>query len=402
MEKPNCGASAGIARRAQQARVCVWLMLCAALVSMSGCYAPLVSGGIHASTLPDEFRTPWRTGGPQLNLASLTIPAQPEYLLGPDDLVEVVVYGLTPDAPPYPLQIRIMGNGQIHLPIIGGVNVGGMNLLQAQEAIIKAYADDVIKDPRISITLVEKATVSVLVLGEVNAPGVYRLPKNENDVAHAIAMAGGLTVNAELEIEVHRRIDQTVERLPLPRTESSPELLPLPPAIETRFDVVRIPLRGFSMENWTHADVVLNQGSVVKVPSRRDEVFFVVGKLSLNNAVRFSLGREERELGGGFVLPRDRDIDVVTAVAMAGYIDPIDSPTTVTVHRVKPDGEPMLIRVNLIKARHDRLETVLVQAGDIIYLNPDPLWWTRRTFDRVVPDIITLSYRKLLGLGGGN
>jgi hypothetical protein len=96
------------------------------------------------------------------------------------------------------------------------------------------------------------------------------------------------------------------------------------------------------------------------------------------------------------VLPRDREVDVVTAVAMAGYIDPIDSPTTVTVHRRLPDGQPLLIRVDLIKARYDYRETVLVQAGDIIYLNPDLPWWLRRTFDRVVPELIIEAYRRAL------
>ena len=70
---------------------------------------------------------------------------------------------------------------------------------------------------------------------------------------------------------------------------------------------------------------------MVFVPSRRHEVFYVVGQLSSNNSVRFTVGDRERELGVGFILPRDREIDVVTAVVMARYIDPIDSPTTATV-----------------------------------------------------------------------
>ena len=84
------------------------------------------------------------------------------------------------------------------------------------------------------------------------------------------------------------------------------------------------------------------------------------------------------------MLPEDREIDVVTAVAMAGYIDPIDSPTTVTVHRTMPEGTPLLIRVDLIKARTDPEETVFVQPGDIIYLNPDAWWYSRRLFDHLI------------------
>jgi hypothetical protein len=79
---------------------------------------------------------------------------------------------------------------------------------------------------------------------------------------------------------------------------------------------------------------------------------------------------------------------------MAGYIDPIDSPTTVTVHRTKPDGNPMLIHVDLIAARFHRKDNIMVQPGDIIYLNPDCKWWCRRTFDRIVPDLILFPYER--------
>ncbi len=147
--------------------------------------------------------------------------------------------------------------------------------------------------------------------------------------------------------------------------------------------ILQIPLRGDA--SWLHQrDVVLQPGDVVIVPTRTDEVFFVVGPLSETSRLRFSVNDRDREIGNGLLLPRDREIDVVTAVAMAGYIDPINSPTTVTLHRVGPDGMPLLILVDLIAARSDPRETLLVQPGDIIYLNPDSAWYTRRMLDKVV------------------
>ncbi len=144
--------------------------------------------------------------------------------------------------------------------------------------------------------------------------------------------------------------------------------------------ITRIPLRGArSLIN--PADVVLNPGDVLVVPRKTDQVFYVVGPLSEQNSVRFSVNDKDREIGGGLLLPNDREIDVVTAVVMAGYIDPVNSPTTVTLHRVRPGGLPLLVRIDLIAARHDPQENILVEPGDIIYLNPDPWWYLRRTFD---------------------
>ena len=159
--------------------------------------------------------------------------------------------------------------------------------------------------------------------------------------------------------------------------------------------ILRIPLRSPGFGDLRPEDVILGPGDVVVVPDRRHEVFYVVGALSTTNTVRFTVGNRERELGVGFVLPRDREIDVVTAVAMAGYIDPIYSPTTVTVHRVLPGCQPLLIHVDLIAARYDYRETVLVQPGDIIYLNPDHKWWWRRFIDTTLVEAFRSPYNKL-------
>ena len=155
-------------------------------------------------------------------------------------------------------------------------------------------------------------------------------------------------------------------------------------------------LSGNSLGSWWSSLNHHGDSDVVVVKKSPDKTFYVVGQLSGNNQVRFTVGNDNRDLGNGFLLPPDRDVDVVTAVAMAGYIDPIDSPTTVTVHRTGSDGNPLLIRVDLIAARFDRSENIMVLPGDIIYLNPDPAWWLRRTLDRVLPTIITAPYTELM------
>jgi protein involved in polysaccharide export with SLBB domain len=419
------------------------------LLLLSGCYAPLFSNGTPARKLPDEYRIPFRTSGVPINYASLTQSPPADYRLSAGDVLEVTIPDLFRDAVAHPLRVQVMGSGEVQLPKLGPVQVGEMNLLEAQNAIIKAYrAGDVLVSPSINVALAQKATIPVVVLGSVLNPGVYPLAKYENDVGHALAAAGGFNDDADEKIEVHRRIrieptlptPPNAMRAPAPFVPQTPPgsmaeaalriseatqpsavqpamaLLPsgswprlrhrhhghVPPAgmigstaveayIDDSMQMFTIPLRGHGAEV-SPADVLLQPGDVIVVPSRRHEVFFVVGKLAQQNFVRFTVRERERELGGGFLLPKERDIDVVTAVAMAGFIDPIDSPTTVTVHRTTPDGHPLLIHVDLIKARYDRRETVMVQAGDIIYLNPDCHWWCRRTFDRIVADLILIPY----------
>jgi len=392
---------------------CRWISGLLAVVcvcAVSGCWAPLCSPGVPAHLLPECYRTPTRGVGPPLNFSSLTLDPPVDYLLGANDTLDVTVPQLFEGAETQPLRVRVMASGEIQLPLIGPVKVEGMNLLEAQQAITEAYADGFLNDPSVNIALAEKATIDILVLGEVANPGVQSLAKYQNDVGHALASAGGLTDDAGDTIEVHRRLKNG--RQPSLTLGLSPrqvfgfglceevEILENSLAAADSDDpkeIMEIPLRGLPPGSLSEQDVQLGPGDVIVVPNRKQDVFFVVGQLNRTNLVRFTLGDRERELGTGLILPRDRDIDVVTAVAMAGYIDPIDSPTTVTVQRTGPDKQPMLIRVDLIKARYNRCATVLVQAGDIIYINPDFPWWFRRTFDRIVPDLILLPYAKAVG-----
>ena len=374
-------------------RSCWLIALCLLCATTSlGCWAPLRSPAIPAHTLPDEFRTPMRTAGPPLNFANLTVRSPGDYRLGPNDVLEVSVPDLYPGAEIRPLRVQIMADGKITLPLIQPLMVGGANLSEAQQAISAAYGNGILENPRINVILVDKSTVEVLVLGEVQRPGVHTLVRNQNDVGHALASAGGLARDAADLVEVHRRIDPSViadqtMRMGLEEIEETPG---------DPKKVIRIPLRGLPPGTLSRDDVTLGPGDVLVIPSRKNEVFFVVGKLSQTNLVRFSLGDRERELGTGLILPRDREIDVVQAVAMAGYIDPIDSPTTVTVQRTLPDGCPMLVRVDLIRARYDRTANILVHPGDIIYINPDFPWWFRRTLDRIVPDLFLIPYAKMI------
>ncbi len=395
-------------------RFAVTLIGFLSLIHATGCYAPLRSPGIPARCLSASYRTPIRSGATKLNLASLVVPAPAEYILGPNDTLQVVVTGLSNpgrEERVRPILATIMANGKIRLPLVGEVEVSGMNLSQAQKAIDDAYSDGaILVNPKTSVVLEEIGTFNVPIIGEVMSPGVHSLQRHENDVPHAIALAGGLTEYSAEVVELHRRLSEDELASALSAALPEGELLPTPdqnplgePLDAQPNIVIKIPLRGgtpvivndnqllvqayLSLE-----DVTLRPGDVIVVPRQADEVFFVVGLLGRSNVVNFRVSDLDRQLGNAFLLPKDRDVDVVTAVAMAGYIHPIDSPTTVTVHRSVPGAPPMLIHVDLIAARSDWKENVYVQPGDIIYLNPDAAWWARRTFDRVIADLITMPY----------
>ncbi len=394
------------------------------VASSVGCYAPMHTCSIPANTLPGMFRAPERSTAPTLNLASLTLPRPEDYLLGRGDLLEITVPNLY-DKDLRPFRVPVMTDGTVNLPLLRPVAVRSMNIAQARDAINTAY-EEMYVNPRVTMSLVKKGTIDVTVVGAVATPGVFPIDRDKNDITHALALAGGRTEFAAEFIEVHRRLTPRDYAAGLPTLSDNGQNRRLPPANNAAFSqtayhpvssmrryapgeepiadevVLRIPLRGDTptmvlgnrvVETILRPkDLELRPGDTIVIPRKKDDVFFVVGPLSSTNAVNFTVTDRDRQLGNGFILPVDRDIDVVTAVVMAGYIDPINSPTTVTVHRSIEGAPPLLVHVDLIKARYDWNENIYVQPGDILYLNPDAAWWSRRTFDRILPELITIPY----------
>jgi polysaccharide export outer membrane protein len=116
----------------------------------------------------------------------------PEVLIGPGDLLDISLYG-TQD---FNQETRVGPAGDIVLPLIGAVHVGGRTPEAVETAIHnKLVEGDFYKDPQVSVLVKDYATAGIYVLGEVQKPGFYSILK-ANTLLQAIALAGGTTPKA--------------------------------------------------------------------------------------------------------------------------------------------------------------------------------------------------------------
>lgn len=112
--------------------------------------------------------------------------------LGPGDLVNVTVYGVSDLA----TKTRVGSNGDVYLPLIDYVHLAGLTLDEAQAAIEKRYVSGgFLVDPHVSVFIDEYASQGINVLGEVNRPGVYPAIGKER-LLDVVAAAGGLSERA--------------------------------------------------------------------------------------------------------------------------------------------------------------------------------------------------------------
>jgi polysaccharide export outer membrane protein len=125
--------------------------------------------------------------------------------LSAGDLLDVKVLGTTdPDFSP---KLRVDQQGAVTLPYAGVLPVAGMTAEEAGRAIEERFREkDILKDPHVSITVLEYATQGVTVLGEVKNPGVYPL-LGTHGLLDLISAAGGVTPTAGKAVTLTHRED---------------------------------------------------------------------------------------------------------------------------------------------------------------------------------------------------
>ncbi|HEY0299643.1 MAG TPA: polysaccharide biosynthesis/export family protein [Arachidicoccus sp.] len=155
---------------------------------------------------------------PDSTLYREAITNQTEPVIQPNDLLNIKVATLSPDAnilfnsgslPMNNAQTGISQsadvaavqgylvdqNGQIDFPVLGKITLGGLTREQARNMIAAEVAKTA-KDPIVNIQIVN---FKVTVIGEVAKPGMFSIANNKVNVLEALGMAGDMTPYAVRE-----------------------------------------------------------------------------------------------------------------------------------------------------------------------------------------------------------
>jgi protein involved in polysaccharide export with SLBB domain len=393
------------------------------LGSNFGCHAITdVHESIPASRLPRHLCVEPREGRTVFPFTTLGQEKPASHVIGAGDQLSIYVFGVMPPGtevtpilprtqpvnqryyPPHGsvvgttagLPVTIDQDGTVELPFIGKINLAGLTLPEATTAVKNAYREkEITKEDteRVQVSLITSRVHRVVVLREdtpsptvqLVQPGqvdhihrgsadVVDLPAYENDVLHALAITGGLPgTDAARELWVFKRAG-----LDNPHA-ICPEELELRTAgfqsnASASNQVVRIPLTGCPGDGlpYRQQDIVLEDGDVLFVP-RREEYFYIGGLVA----------------GAKIPMPRDEDIDVIEAIALAngsvggplgqsgqalavGTPGHMVRPTRVIILREMPDGRQLPIRVDLARAMVDQKERILIQPNDVVMLQFKP------------------------------
>ncbi len=398
--------------------------LAAIMVSLtaSGCtsiLSPIQS--IPAERVPPQFLAEPQANKTNIDPARLSQPVPKNYLLDENDVLGVFVEGVLGEfdsAPPvqqnpgndlppaigFPIPVR--QDGTLSMPLVDPIPVRGLTIQQAEQMVTRAYRggpDPILKEGRIIVTLLRKRTYRVFVIRQDNSQSaqgqnfqsrgqagiinnrsdessrgmVLQMPAYQNDVLNALTQTGGLPgLNAKSEIRILRgdrtQIAQRDREVREFYRTNSPDQFPygVIPTVPDETNTIKIEtrLRPGQIPSFQPEDIILRDGDILFIDSRDTEVYYTGGLLG----------------GGERLLPRDYDLDVLSAVSLAGVNVGTQQggvagngntrvpPTELIVLRRLPASRQIAIRVDLNEAINDPRSRLLVVPGDTLILRFKP------------------------------
>ena len=241
-------------------------------------------------------------------------PAQQrsEYVLGAGDVVRITVF----QNPDLTLETRLSETGQVSYPLLGPINLGGMSVAQAEKRVADGLrSGNFVKQPQVSVLVVQVRGNQVSVLGNVNRPGRYPLELADTRLTDILAAAGGVSQGgADIVTVVGSRNGKPF------RSE-----IDLPGA--------------FQAAQRTN-DVVLANGDVIYVD--RAPTVFIYGEVQRPGVIRL-----------------ERGMTVMQALATGGGLTQRGTEKGMRVHRRGPDGKVQVVQPSMDDP---------VSVGDVVYV----------------------------------
>jgi len=366
-----------------------WPLLLVAVTAIAGCRA----APYQAATLPAQLRVPAARNADEINLANMSGMGSSTTLIGPGDLVEITIASGGIETKVEPTLARVSENGSINVPFIGVVPVGGVEPIVAGERIAAASVErGIYRQPAVVVSVKEPAVNRVTVLGAVTDPGVQKLPRGSSDVLSAVASAGGFSKQAGTEVEIVRqRAPSFMASKPASEnvvaasySEASDAQAPIvsdsiiaanSPSPSAGTQACRLDLAQANPSR--RADYRVGDGDIVMVLPEKERVIHVSGLVN----------RPDQ-----FKIPRNQDVHVLDAIAMAGGIKSPVADKVYVIRRVQDKLEPAVIQVSIAEAKRNGDENLRLAAGDLVSVES-----TAATY---FVDTMSTFFNVGLGLGG--
>ena len=178
-----------------------WIIAAATAVISTGCQR----GMYNASSLPAELVASPAIDVRALDLSRLASASSNSQLIGPGDTLNMTVVTGAEERQPDGWPLRVNEDGTVQVPLVGSVQLAGLDLQSAQNVVRQTSINrGIYKNPSVSIGVEQRQTNRVTVLGAVAEPGTYDLDSATSNLLAAISSAGGLGEDSSQIIEIRQ------------------------------------------------------------------------------------------------------------------------------------------------------------------------------------------------------
>lgn len=218
--------------------------------------------------------------------------------LGPGDSVRITVF----ENPDLTTESRLSARGSINFPLLGNVKLGGLTPNEASDRIATLLREKhFVRDPQVTLSVVQFRSRQVSVLGQVMRPGRYTLEESATTLSDILAVAGGVSPTGDDVVTVIRNRNGKAER----------------------FDV---DLPAMYRSGNLASNYEIQNGDILFV--RRAPMFYIYGEVQRAGTYRL-----------------EQDMTVMQALSLSGGLTPRGTERGLRIARRGPDGQLAKIEV---------------------------------------------------------
>ncbi len=247
------------------------------------------------------------------------------YRLQPEDVIRIQVVG-EPELSAQ--QATVSRDGKVSVPIIGEVQAGGLTTSELEQLISRRYREmDILREPRVSVTILQFHRPRVSILGLVQRPGTYEFKEGDR-VLDALSLGGSIVPErARLEEAWMQRVDGS----------------------KIELNLYRLLYEGDLSQN-----ILLADGDTIYIPEETQNRYFVGGQVKRPGQYVWRPG-----------------LTVLDALSQAAWETERARLSQTFVVRKKPDGAEERIRVDLVRLlnKGDMSQNIVLQPGDVVYVS---------------------------------
>ncbi|MBU0996178.1 MAG: polysaccharide export protein [Proteobacteria bacterium] len=225
-----------------------------------------------------------------------------DYTIGTGDVIELTVY----EHNDLQSRLRVDGNGNIDLPLIGKIQVAGLSLEEIKSKITNLFADGYLINPQVTLTIAEYGSKRAVILGQVVRPGIFELRENAT-LLELISKAGGLTKTAGANATIKRKTRF------LDETEST---------------VINIDLNNLVEKGDSSLNIPVLDGDSIYISKASD--FFVTGEVKKPDVYKW-----------------EKNLTIIKAIALAGGLTGKASSVNIRIIRKVDNKEIVLTKVKM-------------------------------------------------------